>query len=134
MREANRAGETIRICLEEIIKPRDLLIRKSFENALVMIMALGGSTNSVLHTLVMASSVGVSLTLDDFQRVSNRTPMIGNMNPSGPYTMEDLYEIGGLPSMMKLLIAGGLLDKSTPTITGKTLADNVQSWLSFPLN
>jgi dihydroxy-acid dehydratase len=134
MRECSRAGETIRVCLEKSIKPRGLLTKRSFENALVMIMAIGGSTNSVLHTLAMAKSADVDLTIDDFQRVSNKIPLIANLQPSGTYTMADLYEIGGIPSVMKLLIAGGLLDGGTPTVTGKTLAENVESWPSLPLH
>ncbi|KAH0409180.1 dihydroxy-acid and 6-phosphogluconate dehydratase, partial [Aureobasidium melanogenum] len=132
MRECQKAAEAIKICMEKNIRPLDLLTKKSFENALVMMMALGGSTNGVLHLLAMAGTAGVDLTLDDFQRVSNRIPFIANMAPSGKYLMADLYDIGGIPSVMKLLIAGGLLDGSVPTITGKTLAENVASFDSLP--
>lgn len=132
MRECARVGAAIRVCMEKDIKPRDLLTKKSFENALVMIMAIGGSTNSVLHSLAMARSADVELTLDDFQRVSNKIPFIANLAPSGKYSMADLYEIGGIPSVMKLLIAGKLLDGSAMTVTGKTLAENVESWPSLP--
>uniref|UniRef100_A0A8H7NH83 dihydroxy-acid dehydratase n=1 Tax=Bionectria ochroleuca TaxID=29856 RepID=A0A8H7NH83_BIOOC len=107
LRECERIGETIRICLEKNIRPRDLLTKKAFQNALVMIMAVGGSTNSVLHVLAMAKTAEINLTLDDFQRVSNKTPFIANMAPSGKHTMEDLFNVGGIPSVMKLLIAGG---------------------------
>ncbi|THV80044.1 dihydroxy-acid and 6-phosphogluconate dehydratase [Aureobasidium pullulans] len=132
MRECQKAAEAIKICMEKNIKPLDLLTKKSFENALVMMMALGGSTNGVLHLLAMAGTAGVDLSLDDFQRVSNRIPFIANMAPSGKYLMADLYDIGGIPSVMKLLIAGGLLDGSVPTITGKTLAENVAPFDSLP--
>ncbi|OJJ47677.1 hypothetical protein ASPZODRAFT_151141 [Penicilliopsis zonata CBS 506.65] len=132
MRECVKAADAIRVCLEKNIKPRDLLTKRSFENALVMTMALGGSTNGVLHFLAMARTAGVELTLDDFQRVSNKIPFIANLSPSGKYYMADLYEIGGVPSVQKLLIAAGLLDGDIPTVTGKTLAQNVASWPSLP--
>ncbi|KAH8646321.1 dihydroxy-acid dehydratase [Xylariales sp. PMI_506] len=132
MRECNRTGEIVRICLERNIRPKDLLTKQSFDNALTMIMALGGSTNAVLHTLAMAKTAGVDLTLDDIQRVSDKTPFIANMAPSGKYTMADLYDIGGTPSVMKLLIAAGMIDGSTLTVTGKTLAENVADWPSLP--
>ena len=132
MRECVRVGEAIKICMEKNIRPRDLLTKRSFENALVMTMALGGSTNGVLHFLAMARTAGVSLTLDDVQRVSNKIPFIANLSPSGKYYMADLYEIGGIPSVQKLLIAAGLLDGDIPTVTGKTLAENVASFPSLP--
>jgi dihydroxy-acid dehydratase len=131
MRECHKAAEAIKICMERNIRPRDCLTKKSFENALVMMMALGGSTNGVLHTLAMAGTAGVDLTLDDFQKVSNKIPFIADMAPSGKYLMADLYDIGGIPSVQKLLIASGMLDGSTITITGKTLAENVESWPSL---
>lgn len=132
MRECDRIGEVMRTCLEKNIKPSDLLTRKSFENALVITMAVGGSTNTVLHTLAMAKTAGVELTIDDFQRISNKTPFIADLTPSGRFTMEDLHRVGGIPSVTKLLIAGGLIDGSTPTVTGKTLAENVEDWPSLP--
>ncbi|KAJ5678878.1 dihydroxy-acid dehydratase [Penicillium macrosclerotiorum] len=132
MRECVRAAEAIKVCMEKNIRPRDLLTKRSFENALVMTMALGGSTNGVLHFLAMARTAGVDLTLDDFQRVSNKIPFIANLSPSGKYYMADLYEIGGIPSVQKLLIAAGLLDGDIPTVTGKTLAENVASFPSLP--
>lgn len=132
MRECVRAAEAIRTCMEKNIRPRDLLTKRSFENALVITMALGGSTNGVLHFLAMARTAGVDLTLDDFQRVSNKIPFIANLAPSGKYYMADLYEIGGIPSVQKLLIAAGLLDGDIPTVTGKTLAENVASYPSLP--
>ncbi|KAL6811421.1 dihydroxy-acid/6-phosphogluconate dehydratase [Trichoderma sp. SZMC 28015] len=131
MRECTRAADAIQVCLEKDITPRQLLTKRSFENALVMTMALGGSTNAVLHLLAMAATADVELTLDDFQRVSNKIPFIADLAPSGKYLMADLYEIGGVPSVHKLLIAAGLLDGGIPTITGKTLAENVQDWPSL---
>lgn len=132
MRECSKIGEVVRTCLEKNIRPSDLLTKRSFENALVITMAVGGSTNTVLHTLAMAKTAGIELTLDDFQRVSRKTPFIADLAPSGKHTMEDLYEIGGIPSVMKLLIAAGLLDGTTPTVTGKSLAENVATWPSLP--
>ncbi|KAL8918653.1 MAG: hypothetical protein Q9208_007214 [Pyrenodesmia sp. 3 TL-2023] len=132
MRECAKAADAIIICMERNIKPRDLLTKRSFENAMVMTMALGGSTNGVVHFLAMAATAGVSLTLDDFQRVSDKIPFIANLAPSGKYFMADLYDIGGIPSVQKLLIAAGLLDGDIPTVTGKTLAQNVESWPSLP--
>lgn len=132
MRECAKAADAIKICMEKNIKPRDLLTKRSFENAMVMTMALGGSTNGVVHFLAMAATAGVSLTLDDIQRVSNKIPFIADLAPSGKYYMADLYEVGGVPSVQKLLCAAGLLDGSIPTITGKTLAENIASFPSLP--
>jgi dihydroxy-acid dehydratase len=134
MRECAKAADAIRTCLELDITPKKLLTKRSFENALVITMALGGSTNAVLHFLAMAVTAGVELTLDDFQRVSNKIPFIADLAPSGKYAMADLYEIGGIPSVQKFLIAAGLLDGDIPTVTGKTLAENVASWPSLPAN
>lgn len=132
MRECVKAADAIKVCLEKNIKPRDLLTKRSFENALVITMALGGSTNGVLHFLAMARTAGVDLTLDDVQRVSNKIPFIADLSPSGKFYMADLYEVGGVPSVQKLLIAAGLLDGDIPTVTGKTLAQNVESFPSLP--
>lgn len=134
MRECAKAADAIKTCLELDITPKKLLTKRSFENALVITMALGGSTNAVLHFLAMAVTAGVELTLDDFQRVSNKIPFIADLAPSGKYAMADLYEIGGIPSVQKFLIAAGLLDGDIPTVTGKTLAENVASWPSLPAN
>ena len=114
------------------IRPRDILTRKAFENALVLTMILGGSTNSVLHLLAIASTADVALTLDDIQSVSNRIPFLADLAPSGRYLMADLYEIGGVPAVYKLLIAAGLLDGSLMTVTGKTLEENAASFPSLP--
>jgi len=132
LRECVKAAEAIKTCLEKDITPRKLLTKRSFENALVITMALGGSTNAVLHLLAMAVTAGVELELDDFQRVSNKIPFLADLAPSGKYYMADLYEIGGVPSVQKLLIAAGLLDGDIPTVTGKTLAENVARWPSLP--
>ena len=132
MRECAKAAEAIKTCMEKNIKPKSLLTKRSFENAMVMIMALGGSTNGVLHFLAMAATAGVPLALDDFQRVSDKIPFIADLQPSGKYYMADLYEIGGVPSVQKLLVAAGLLDGDIPTITGKTLAENIASYPSLP--
>lgn len=132
MRECVKAAEAIKVCLERNIKPSDILTKRSFENALVMVVALGGSTNAVLHLLAMARTAGINLTLDDIQSVSNRIPLIADLAPSGKYLMPDLYEIGGVPSVQKLLIAAGLLDGEIPTVTGRTLAENVAGFPSLP--
>jgi len=132
MRECIKAADAIKVCMEQDITARKLLTKRSFENALVITMALGGSTNAVLHFLAMARSAEVELTLDDFQRVSDKIPFIADMAPSGKYYMGDLFDIGGIPSVQKLLIAAGLLDGDIPTVTGKTLAQNVESWPSLP--
>jgi dihydroxy-acid dehydratase len=131
MRECMKAADTIKICMERNIKPLQLLTKRSFENAMVITMALGGSTNAVLHFLAMAVTAHVNLTLDDFQRVSNKIPFIADLQPSGKYYMADLYEVGGVPSVQKLLIAAGLLDGAISTVTGKTLAENVASFPSL---
>ncbi|PSR80424.1 dihydroxy-acid dehydratase [Coniella lustricola] len=130
-RECERAADAIKVCMERDIRPRDLLSRAAFENALVLTMVLGGSTNGVLHFLAMANSADVALTLDDIDRASNRTPFLADLQPSGRHMMEDLYDIGGTPSVLKMLIAAGLIDGSLMTVTGKTLAENCASWPSL---
>ncbi|RMD40159.1 hypothetical protein DV735_g4970, partial [Chaetothyriales sp. CBS 134920] len=134
LRECAKAGEVIKLCLANDITPKKLITKRSFENAMVMLMALGGSTNAVLHLLAIAQTAQVDLTLDDFQRVSDKIPFIADMAPSGKYFMADLYDIGGIPSLQKALIAVGLLDGDIPTVTGKTLGENVKSWPSLPGN
>jgi len=123
--ECRRAGAAIRHLLEAQIKPRDIMTREAFENALVVITALGGSTNAVLHLIAMARAVGVSLGLDDFQKVSDRVPLLADMKPSGTYVQEDLDRIGGLPALMKYLLDNGLLNGGCLTVTGRTLAENL---------
>ncbi|KAI9838836.1 MAG: hypothetical protein M1819_004042 [Sarea resinae] len=131
MRECIKAAEAIKICMEKNIRPRDILSKRAFENAMVITMALGGSTNGVLHFLAMANTAGVELTLDDFQRVSSKIPFIADLAPSGKYYMADLYDIGGVPSVIKLLVAAGLMDGDIPTITGKTLSQNIEPFPSL---
>lgn len=124
--ECLAAGQAIRNLLERDIKPRDIMTRAAFENAIVVVMALGGSTNAVLHLLAMARAVDVPLTLDDFQRISDRVPYIADLKPSGKYVMEDLHHVGGTPAVMKYLLEKGFLDGSCLTVTGKTLAENLR--------
>ncbi|KAI1326672.1 dihydroxy-acid dehydratase [Xylariaceae sp. FL0255] len=131
-RECERAAVTIKTTMEKDIRPRDLLTKESFENALVITMILGGSTNGVLHFLAMANTAEVPLTLDDVTRVSNKTPFLADLAPSGKYLMEDLYKIGGTPSVLKMLIREGLISGNIPTVTGKTLAENVTDWPDLP--
>ena len=132
MRECEKAAETIKTCMEQAITPRKLLTKESFENALVLTMALGGSTNGVLHFLAMARTAQVELTIDDIQRVSDKIPFLADLAPSGQYYMEDLYDIGGTPSVLKYLIAAGLINGAIPTVTGKTLAENLVPFPSLP--
>jgi dihydroxy-acid dehydratase len=124
--ECRRAGAAVRRLLELDLKPRDIMTRAAFENAMVTAIALGGSTNLVLHLIAMARAVGVSLGLDDFQRASDKTPLIADFKPSGKYVMEDLHHVGGTPAVMKRLLEAGLLDGSCMTVTGKTLAENLR--------
>jgi dihydroxy-acid dehydratase len=119
------AGKAIKLLLEKDIKPRDIMTRKAFENALTMVVVLGGSTNAVLHLIAMAHSVGVELTLDDFQRFSDRVPVLADLKPSGKYLMEDLHRVGGVPAVMKYLLNHGLLHGDCLTVTGKTIAENL---------
>jgi len=124
--ECLSAGKAIRKLLEKDIKPRDIMTRAAFENALVIIMALGGSTNAVLHLLAMARAVEVPLSIDDFQAVSDRVPFLADLKPSGKYVMEDLHNVGGTPAVMKYLLEQGLIDGNCLTVTGKSVAENLQ--------
>jgi dihydroxy-acid dehydratase len=124
--ECVAAGAAIKNLLELDIKPRDIMTREAFENAMVLVSALGGSTNAVLHLLAIARSVGVGLSLDDFQRVSDRIPLLADFKPSGSYVMEDLQNAGGIPAVMKLLLAEGALRGNCLTVTGKTVAENLR--------
>jgi len=124
--ECLNAGLAIRHLLERDIKPRDIMTRQAFENAMVIVMALGGSTNAVLHLIAMARAVDVPLTIDDFQKVSNRVPFLADLKPSGKYVMEDLHNVGGIPAVMKYLLEKGLIDGSCLTVTGKTIAENLK--------
>jgi dihydroxy-acid dehydratase len=124
--ECFRAGAAILNLLELDLKPRDIMTREAFENAMVMVAALGGSTNAVLHLIAMARSVNVPLTIDDFQTISNKTPLLADFKPSGAYVMEDLQSVGGLPAVYKMLLEEGLLHGDCVTVTGKTLKENVK--------
>ncbi|MCF3111609.1 dihydroxy-acid dehydratase [Niabella sp. CC-SYL272] len=124
--ECAAAGKAIRLLLEKDIKPSDIMTRKAFENAIIVIMVLGGSTNAVLHLLAMARSVNVPLTQDDFQAISDRIPVLADFKPSGKYLMEDLHKKGGVPGVMKYLLQKGLIDGSCLTVTGKTIAENLE--------
>ena len=119
------AGKAIRILLEKDIKPRDIMTRKAFENAITMVAVLGGSTNAVMHLIAMAHAVDVEITLKDFQDISDKTPLLADLKPSGKYLMEDLHEAGGVPAVMKYLLKQGLLHGDCLTVTGKTLAENL---------
>jgi dihydroxy-acid dehydratase len=123
--ECVEAGKAIRLLLEKDIKPRDIMTAKAFENAITLVMALGGSTNAVLHLIAMAKSVGLTVTQEDFQRISDKTPLIADLKPSGKYLMEALHKIGGVPAVMKYLLQKGYLHGDCLTVTGKTLAENV---------
>ncbi|RME51934.1 MAG: dihydroxy-acid dehydratase [Caldilineae bacterium] len=127
LQECETAGVAIRTLLEMDLKPRDILTRKAFENAVTVAVALGGSTNAVLHLLAIASAAEVPFTIDDFQEISNRTPLLADLKPSGQYVMEDLFKVGGVPAVQKLLLREGLLHGDCMTVTGKTLAENLES-------
>ncbi|MCB0776085.1 MAG: dihydroxy-acid dehydratase, partial [Chitinophagaceae bacterium] len=124
-KECADAGKAIRLLLEKDIKPSDIMTREAFENAITLIIVLGGSTNAVLHLIAMAKSVGVKLSQDDFQELSDRIPMLADFKPSGKYLMQDLHEHGGVPAVMKYLLQNGLLHGDCLTVTGKTVAENL---------
>ncbi|MGE5242099.1 MAG: dihydroxy-acid dehydratase [Bacteroidota bacterium] len=123
--ECFSAGAAIRHLLEKDIKPRDIMTRAAFENAMVIVMALGGSTNAVLHLIAMARAVDVRLAIDDFQKVSDRVPFLADLKPSGKYVMEDLHNVGGIPAVMKYLLEKDLLNGDCLTVTGQTVAENL---------
>ena len=124
-KECKDAGKAIRLLLERDIKPRDIMTRKAFENAVAVIMVLGGSTNAVLHMIAMAKSVGVSFTQDDFQAISDKIPVLADFKPSGKYLMQDLHQYGGVPAVMKYMLAQGWIHGDCLTVTGKTMAENL---------
>ena len=125
LKECFDSGQAVLNLLEKDIKPKDIMTREAFENALVIVMTLGGSTNAVLHLIAMARSVNVPLTIDDFQAVSDRVPLLADLKPSGKFVQEDLHSIGGTPAVMKYLLEKGFLNGDCLTVTGKTLAENV---------
>lgn len=124
--ECYRSGAAIRNLLELDLKPRDIMTRPAFENAMVVVSVLGGSTNAVLHLIAIARSVDVPLTIDDFQKVSDRTPLLADFKPSGRFVMEDLHAVGGLPAVQKMLLQAGLLNGDCMTVTGNTLGENLK--------
>jgi dihydroxy-acid dehydratase len=132
--ECFAAGKAIKVLLERDIKPKDIMTREAFENAITLIMVLGGSTNAVLHLIAMAKSVDVPLTQDDFQAISNRIPVLADMKPSGRYMMEDLHKNGGVPAVMKYLLNQGLLHGNCLTVTGKTVAENLADIAELDFN
>lgn len=123
--ECAEVGKAIRLLLEKDLKPRDIMTFKAFENAITIVMILGGSTNAVLHLIAMAKTVGIKITQEDFQRISDKTPLIADLKPSGKYLMEALHKIGGVPSVMKYLLKKGFLHGDCITVTGKTIAENI---------
>ncbi len=127
LEECERAGAAILHLLEEEIKPSDIMTRPAFENAMALICVLGGSTNAVLHLIAMARAVGVELGIDDFQTVSDRTPFLADLKPSGQYVMEDLHKVGGTPAVLKFLLDAGMINGECMTVTGKTLAENLEA-------
>jgi dihydroxy-acid dehydratase len=123
--ECRRAGLAVRALLERDLKPLDILTKQSFENALAMIMAVGGSTNAVLHLIAIAKAARIPLALDDFQRASDRVPLLADLKPSGQYVQEDLHAVGGTPAVMKYMLERGFLHGECLTVTGKTLGENL---------
>jgi dihydroxy-acid dehydratase len=123
--ESIKAGETMRLLLEKDIKPLDIITKKSLENAIRLVTVLGGSTNAVLHFLAIARAAQIEFTLEDFQRISDSTPFLADLKPSGKYLMEDVHEVGGIPAVLKYLLTKGLLHGDCLTVTGKTLAENL---------
>lgn len=126
-KECLEAGKAIKLLLEKDIKPKDIMTRKAFENAITVVMVLGGSTNAVLHLIAMAKSVGLELTQDDFQKISDKVPVLADFKPSGKYLMQDLHQHGGIPAVMKYLLKQGLLRGDCLTVTGKTIAENLEA-------
>ncbi|GAB2606331.1 dihydroxy-acid dehydratase [Belliella aquatica] len=125
LNECKEASKYIKILLEKNITPKDIVTRKSLENAVRVVIALGGSTNATLHLLAIAKTAGIDFTLDDFKKINDETPLLGDFKPSGKFLMEDLYEQGGLPAFMKYFLNNGLLHGDCMTVTGKTLAENL---------
>ncbi|GAA5839660.1 hypothetical protein JCM5353_003333 [Sporobolomyces roseus] len=130
--ECDAVGEVMLNMLKKNIKPRDIMTKEAFENAIILTMILGGSTNAVLHLIAIAHSVGLKLTLDDFQAVSDRIPFLADLKPSGKYVMEDVHKIGGIPSVLKYLHQNKLINGDIMTVTGKTLAENLEKAKDLP--
>ncbi len=126
IQECIRAGKAVLNLMKLDLLPKDIMTRQAFENAMVIVSSLGGSTNAVLHLIAMAKSVDIELAIDDFQAVSDRVPFLADLKPSGQYVMEDLHNIGGIPAVMKFLIAEGLLEGDCMTVTGRTVAENLE--------
>ncbi|KAG8946838.1 hypothetical protein FRC04_011385 [Tulasnella sp. 424] len=126
--ECDSVGAAMLNLLEKNILPRDIMTRSAFENAMVLTMVLGGSTNAVLHLIAIAHSVGIKLDIDDFQTVSDRIPFLADLKPSGKYVMEDVHRIGGIPKVLAYLLKEGLIDGNNMTVTGKTLGENLEEW------
>lgn len=127
-RETYQVGLAIKHLLKEDIRPSDIMTKESFDNALRLIMVLGGSTNAVLHMIAMAKSVNVDLSIDDFQRISDSTPFLADLKPSGEYLMEDLHDVGGIPGVMKMMLKDGYLNGDCLTVTGKTITENLEGF------
>ncbi len=127
LKECEDAGKAIRILLEKDIKPKDIMTRKAFENAITIVAVLAGSTNAVMHLIAMAHSVDIEITLDDFQAISDKTPVLADLKPSGKFMMEDLHAVGGIPALMKYLLKEGYIYGDCMTVTGKTIAENLES-------
>jgi dihydroxy-acid dehydratase len=127
LKECEDAGKAIRILLEKDIKPKDIMTLKAFENAITIVAVLGGSTNAVMHLIAMAHSVDIEITLDDFQAISDKTPVLADLKPSGKFMMEDLHAVGGVPAVMKYLLKEGYIHGECMTVTGKTVAENLAS-------
>jgi dihydroxy-acid dehydratase len=127
LKECEDAGKAIRILLEKDIKPKDIMTRKAFENAITIVAVLAGSTNAVMHLIAMAHSVDIEITLDDFQAISDKTPVLADLKPSGKFMMEDLHAVGGIPALMKYLLKEGYIHGDCLTVTGKTIAENLES-------
>lgn len=127
MNECRSAGDAIKLLLERDIKPRDILTREAFNNAIAVVMALGGSTNAVLHLIAIARAAGIPLAINDFEEISEKVPFLANLKPSGEFVMEDIHRIGGTPAVLKYLMNKGLIEGDCLTVTGKTLGENIRN-------
>lgn len=130
--ESSDIAKAINLLIKNDLKPTDIITRESFENAIVLTMILGGSTNAVLHLLAIAKSAGIDLSIDDFQHISDKTPFLADLKPSGKYVMEDLHKIGGTPAVMKMLLEAGRLHGDCLTVTGKTIKENLKDVPTLP--